>query len=121
LYDVKPDLVIETGTNAGGFSVYLATLLTAWNPNATILTVDSQPLKKWQQRFGGDLPTEKEAWKKSVIYKQSFSNTPDFLATARRMAFVAEKVMVILDRSSLVSLLSFTFTLPIPSLCRQWP
>lgn len=110
MYDVKPDLVIETGTNAGGFSVYLATLLTSWNPNATILTVDSQPLKKWQQKFGGDLPTEKEIWKKNVIYKQTFSSTEDFLSTARKMAYAAQKVLIILDRYTRVPFPPLPFT-----------
>lgn len=98
MYDIKPDLVIETGTNAGGFSIYLATMLSSWNPNAKVLTVDSQPLKRWQKKFGGELPSEKEIWKKHVVYKQMNSDSNDFLSTAKTMAAAAERVLVILDR-----------------------
>jgi cephalosporin hydroxylase len=113
LWDVKPDLVIETGTNAGGFSLYLATLLTSWNLNAKILTVDTQPLVRWQKRFGGDLPSDKEAWKKSVVYKEMNSDASEFITTARMMAAGAQRVLVILDRSVPLFISLFSSSFPV--------
>ena len=41
LYDVKPDLIIETGTNAGGSALYMSVIMAAINPTCKILTVDT--------------------------------------------------------------------------------
>lgn len=40
LYQVKPEVVIETGTNYGGLSVFLASVMESINPNAKVITVD---------------------------------------------------------------------------------
>jgi cephalosporin hydroxylase len=40
LFDVKPDIVIETGTAFGGFTLYLAMLLENVNEKARVLSVD---------------------------------------------------------------------------------
>jgi cephalosporin hydroxylase len=42
LYDVKPDIVIETGTAFGGLTLYLAVLLENINEDARVLSVDIQ-------------------------------------------------------------------------------
>ena len=41
LYDVKPDLIIETGTNSGGCALYMAVLMEAINPDCKIFTIDT--------------------------------------------------------------------------------
>jgi cephalosporin hydroxylase len=98
MYDVKPDLIIETGTNAGGSALYMAVMMTAINPACKILTVDPQPLKKWQDRFGGELPVDKEPWRERVTFVQKHSDNSEFLALAKQMAGEAQSVLVILDR-----------------------
>lgn len=97
LYDVKPDLIIETGTNAGGSALYLASMMSVINPKCKILTVDLQSITKWNKRFGGELPTDKQVWKDMVIYKEMASDNKVFLETAKTMAAAAERVLVILD------------------------
>jgi cephalosporin hydroxylase len=51
LYDVKPDLIIETGTNSGGGSLYMAVLMEAINPECKIFTIDTLPIDEWIIRF----------------------------------------------------------------------
>jgi cephalosporin hydroxylase len=98
LYDVKPDLIIETGTNAGGSALWLSVLMEAINPDCKILTVDIQPLSLWIKRFGGELPTDKEPWKKRVTFMQMKSTSEKFLTVAKEMASKAKTVLVLLDR-----------------------
>jgi cephalosporin hydroxylase len=40
LYKVKPEVVIETGTNYGGLALFLASVMESINPNAKVITVD---------------------------------------------------------------------------------
>ena len=48
LYQTKPEVIIETGTNYGGLAVYFATLMEQINPEATIITVDIDS-EKWDK------------------------------------------------------------------------
>ena len=43
LWKVKPDLVIEVGTNTGGGAIFYATIMKAYNPHAKIVTLDVVP------------------------------------------------------------------------------
>ena len=52
LHDIKPDLIIETGTNSGGFALYMAVLMEAINPACQIFTMDVEPVEYWVSRFG---------------------------------------------------------------------
>jgi cephalosporin hydroxylase len=47
VWRVKPDLIIEIGTNTGGSAVFLSTITRAYNPNAKIVTVDIKPVSDW--------------------------------------------------------------------------
>jgi cephalosporin hydroxylase len=51
LYDVKPEIVIETGTAYGGLTLYLAMLLQNINEDARVLSVDIQK-KDRETAFG---------------------------------------------------------------------
>ena len=53
LWDVKPDLIIETGTNSGGGALYMATLMEFINPSCKIFTIDTLPIEEWVTRFKG--------------------------------------------------------------------
>ncbi len=68
------------------------------NPKCKILTVDTQSYRKWQQRFGGELPTEKDLWKEKITFMEMASDRIEFLSTMKRMASQAERVLIILDR-----------------------
>ena len=51
LYEVKPDLIIETGTNSGGSALYMSHLMEAIRPECRIITVDVEPVEYWVDRF----------------------------------------------------------------------
>ena len=51
LFDVKPDLIIETGTNSGGAALYMAVLMEAINPACRIFTIDTVPIDEWMTKF----------------------------------------------------------------------
>merc|ERR1719281_1060245 len=40
LWATKPDVMLEFGTNTGGSAVVFAQLMTAYNPNAHVITFD---------------------------------------------------------------------------------
>ena len=48
LYQIKPEVIVETGTNYGGLAVYFATLMEQINPEAKVLTVDIDS-EKWDK------------------------------------------------------------------------
>lgn len=50
LWRVKPDLVIEIGTNTGGGAIFYATIMRVYNPSAQIVTLDVKPLSNWNSR-----------------------------------------------------------------------
>jgi cephalosporin hydroxylase len=50
VWRVKPDLIIELGTNTGGSAVFLSSITRAYNPNAKIITVDVKPVSDWNEK-----------------------------------------------------------------------
>src|SRR5437867_3728433 len=48
LYKVRPEVVIETGTNYGGLAAYFATVMENIDPTAKIITVDIDS-SKWDR------------------------------------------------------------------------
>ena len=49
IFDTRPDLIVETGTNSGGSALYYSFLLEAINPVAKIVTVDPLPVSFWSK------------------------------------------------------------------------
>ena len=58
LYKVKPEVVIESGTNYGGLSVFFSTVMENINPSAKIVTVDIDS-SKWDQEVAAGRITPK--------------------------------------------------------------
>lgn len=57
LYRVKPDLVIEIGTNTGGGAIFYSTVMRAYNPSAKIVTLDVVPQpRNWNFRKSFSCP-----------------------------------------------------------------
>eukprot|EP00760_Papus_ankaliazontas_P001100 PhM_4_TR10384/c4_g1_i1/m.31108 len=51
LYRVKPDLVIEIGTNTGGGAIFYSSIMRAYNPDGKIVTLDVVPKpRNWNAR-----------------------------------------------------------------------
>eukprot|EP00755_Sulcionema_specki_P034228 Sspe_Gene.20980::Locus_7787_Transcript_2_2_Confidence_0.750_Length_1519::g.20980::m.20980 len=46
LWRVKPDLIIEVGTNNGGGAVFYASIMSFYNPKGKVLTLDLKPVNQ---------------------------------------------------------------------------
>jgi len=83
IYEVQPDLVIETGTAHGGSALFMAHLFDILR-KGVVATVDL-------------LVDEKRPIHDRIIYLQGSSVDPSMLGTMATYAKTAKKVMVILD------------------------
>lgn len=83
LHELRPDLIIETGTAGGGSALFLATMLDLIG-NGKVVTVDIEP-------------NDKRPAHKRIQYLLGSSLSGEIADEVRRFAAKAEKVMVILD------------------------
>jgi cephalosporin hydroxylase len=93
LFDVKPDIVIETGTFRGGLTLYLAMLLENINEKGRVLTVD---LDEGSGKEVLASPSVRQSLKDRIRFFRGSSTDPKIV---EQMAALAkdEKVIVILD------------------------
>ena len=115
LYHVKPDLVIEVGTNTGGGAIFYSSIMRTYNPSAKVLTLDIKDISNWKDgaKSGSGLKdcdrcimgNEHPYWTDGSIHFKigRITNSPDcpFMAEVRK--FVNElnprTVLVIEDAS----------------------
>ena len=90
IWDVKPDLVIETGVAHGGSLVFYASLLAAYGAG-TVLGVDIEI------REQNRLEIERHELAEGIHLIEGNSVSVDTIEKVRSYADVAEKVLVILD------------------------
>ena len=92
LFDTQPDLLIETGTQNGGGTLFYASLMRLYNPRARVLTIDVQPphaakpsyfLPGFCERVGCRNATANPLWEQHVEYVQGKSTDAAVLATVR--------------------------------------
>jgi cephalosporin hydroxylase len=93
LFDVKPDVVIETGTFHGGLTIYLAMLLENINEQARVLTVDVEDEGVKEVLAS---PSVRQSLKDRIRFFRGSSTDP---AIAEQIAALAKdkKALVILD------------------------
>lgn len=88
LHEVRPDVVVETGTGYGGSALIWAMVLQQVNPDASVITVDIED----RIQDARDFPLFQE----KVEFLQGGSTDPElFAAVQQRVA--GKKVLVILD------------------------
>lgn len=104
LSDVKPDLIIETGTNSGGSALFYAFLMMAINPACRIVTIDIMDITHWATKFKVQVrdPRSFSFWKERVTAiveprEKGGSTSPSVVAQVRSMARGKARVLVILD------------------------
>ena len=83
LHELRPDLIVETGTAFGGSALYFASLLDLLD-TGRVLTIDLQPQE--------DRPEHPR-----IEYLNGSSVAPETLEHVRRAAEGAETVLVVLD------------------------
>lgn len=82
IYRIKPDLIIETGTAAGGTALYMADLLSLINPNGSIVSIDIEPPSLYHPNL--------------KLFKGE-ANSQDITRRVIAMASGLPRVLVILD------------------------
>ena len=88
IYEVQPDVIVETGTHFGGSALLWATILQSINPDARVFTVDIEN----RQREASHRPL----WKRRVKFFRGSSTDPAiFQKIVNRTR--DKRVLVILD------------------------
>jgi cephalosporin hydroxylase len=83
LHELKPDLIVETGTAFGGSALYFASLCDLLG-HGRVLTIDVQEQEGWPEH-------------PRLEYFRGSSIAPETLEHVRRRADAAETVLVVLD------------------------
>ena len=83
LFDLRPDVIVETGTLAGGSAFYLASVCDLVG-SGRVITVDVKPPKR--------PPTHDR-----ITYLTGSSTDPEIAEAVRRLIEPGERVMVVLD------------------------
>ncbi len=93
IWQVKPEVIVETGTNYGGLAVFLASILEKVNPNAKVITVDLDR-KKWDATLATvGIP---DGYNKRIIFLQGDSVSSSTVEAVRHYA-EGKRGLVILD------------------------
>jgi len=95
--EIRPDLIIETGTFNGGLSFYFATLLQQVNPEGKIITIDINPVR-WQKTVAKI--TEQGRYEELIEYiefLEGSSTDPNIIEKVAQQVEERQTVMVLLD------------------------
>lgn len=84
IWDLQPDLIIETGTAYGASALYFAMMQDRRNASGRVISIDIEPHEK--------LPKHQR-----VLFLTGSSTDPTILAHVRAIARGHERVMVVLD------------------------
>lgn len=98
IHDVKPDVIVETGTFAGGMTLWMAMLMEHIHPDGKIITVDIDS-GLWDETLAKlALPPErKEQLLKRIHFIKGSSTDPEVLKKIAAQITPQNKVMVLLD------------------------
>lgn len=93
----EPDWIIETGTNAGGLTLYLSSILQSIKPEGKILTVDIDA-SGWEVTTKETLknPNARKLLDR-IEFIEGGSTAPEVIAKMKQRIGTGQKVMVILD------------------------
>lgn len=86
--EVKPDVIVETGTYFGGSALIWAMVLSQVNPTGRVVTIDIDDRTEQARQ----LPI----WSERIDFLQGGSTDPEIVAEVRRRA-LGKRVMVVLD------------------------
>ena len=106
LWDTRPQLVIETGTQNGGGAVYYAAMMSLYDQNAKVMTIDTRPVDETKQLYS--IPgfctrmkctnaTDNLFWSRNIEFVQGDSLSTFVRSKVNRAVRDASSVMVILD------------------------
>lgn len=96
LHELKPDVIIETGTNFGGLTLYLAMLQEMTNPEGKILTVDIDP-KQFQKTQRELKVSARDKLLGRIHFIEGSSTAPEVIQKMKEQIPAGARVLVILD------------------------
>jgi len=76
VYQIRPEVIIETGTNYGGLAVFFATVLEGINPHVKIITVDIDS-QKWDREVSEGRITPK--LQERIVFVRGIASQARFL------------------------------------------
>ncbi|MCE9562232.1 MAG: cephalosporin hydroxylase family protein [Planctomycetes bacterium] len=93
----EPEWIIETGTHAGGLTLYLSGVLQSIKPDAKILTVDIDPTR-WNRTTKETIKNPNvRALLDRVEFIEGGSTAPEVIEKMKQRIGTSKKVLVILD------------------------
>ena len=104
LYKVKPDLIIDIGTNTGGSAIYFASIMNYYNQNGRILTIDPKNYTlNWYQGQENckdcQSPDSNPLWKKYIKFYQGYSTDRLIIDSIKKESLNATSVFINHDGS----------------------
>lgn len=105
LFDTKPDVLIETGTQNGGSAVFYASIMRMYTDTPRVITCDIDQVDAYKKEYaipgfcekvGCQNATSHILWKKHVTFLQGKSTNPHIISKIAK-SVVGKKTMVVLD------------------------
>ena len=104
LWEIKPDLIIDLGTNTGGSALFFASIMNYYNPNGKVITID---VKSYEENwYKGDKickictnPDQNPLWKKYVKFYKGYTTEEKVLNEVRKHVNESKIVLVSQDAS----------------------
>lgn len=93
---VRPDIIIETGTYYGGLTLFLAAQLEIIHPNGKIITVDYEP-KYWNETLAKLNVPNKDRLLERIAFLPGSSTARETIERIEQRLDAQKRVMVILD------------------------
>jgi cephalosporin hydroxylase len=105
IWKIKPDLIIDFGTNVGGSALFFASIMSFYSDTGAVLTIDIKPFSQnWVDRnrvICKDCvnPSENKLWKKYVQFIQGSTTDGNVIAKIKQFASNFTKVFFSHDSS----------------------
>ena len=105
IWRIKPDLIIDLGTNVGGSALFFASIMSFYSDVGIVLTVDAKPFTdNWIAKdrvICKDCinPSEHKLWKKYVHFIQGLTTDPNVIAKVKQYVSNSTTVFVSQDAS----------------------
>lgn len=96
IHAVKPDVVIETGTDWGGNAIYLATILESVNPKGKIVTIDIDSTH-WKKTLATFNVEGKDKILNRIVFLEGDAASPEIVQQVKNHVNKDAKVLLILD------------------------
>jgi cephalosporin hydroxylase len=105
IWKIKPDLIIDFGTNAGGSALFFASMMSFYADAGVVLTIDIKPFtenavpKEKLRCKDCVIPSENRLWKKYVQFIQGSTTDAKVIAQVKQYASNSKTILISHDSS----------------------